>query len=101
MTTAKQIYRALPYPVKCLWMDFREGFSSFNYAIQYRFGHYEWWDFDADFWEEINSGWFRHYIHPYDDIYNPAISRERRLRLDQHPPDLSLKLREFTHHPAT
>jgi hypothetical protein len=91
MITAKQIYRALPYPVKCLWMNFRGGFSSFNYAIRYRFEYYEWWDFEGDFWEEINSGWMRHYIYPYDDIYNPTISKARQLRLDQHPPDLSLK----------
>ena len=89
MITAKQIYRALPYPVKCLWMNFREGVSSFNYAIRYRFEYYDWWDFEGDFWEEINSGWLRHYIYPYDDIYNFTLSKERQLRLNQHPPDLS------------
>lgn len=89
MITVKQIYRALPYPVKCLWMNFREGFSSFYYAIRYRFEYYEWWDFKGDFWEEINSGWYQEYIFPYDDLYNPTVSKARQLRLDQHPPDLS------------
>ena len=89
MITMKQLYLKLPYPVKSKWMDLREGLSSFHYAIRYRFGHYDWWDFQGDFWEEINSGWMRCYIYPYDDWYNAIISKERQLRLNQHPPDLS------------
>ena len=76
---------------KQIWAGIREGFSSFDYAIRYRFESYDWWDFKGDFWEEINSGWYREYIYPYDDWYNAIISKERGLRLDQHPPDLSLK----------
>ena len=73
------------YPAKRIWEDFLEGFSSFYYATRHRFEDHEWWYF----WEEINSGWMREYIYPYDDFYNAIISEERQLRLDQHPPDLS------------
>ena len=91
MITLSQLYRKLPYPVKYKLMDLRGGLSSFRYAIYYRFGRAEWLDPSGDFWEEINSGWMRDYIYPYDDWYNAIISKERGLRLDQHPPDLSLK----------
>jgi hypothetical protein len=37
------------------------------------------------FFEEINSGWYQMYIYPYDDLYLPTISQERKLRIDQHP----------------
>jgi hypothetical protein len=35
------------------------------------------------YWEEINCGWYQMYIYPYDDWYNPTISPERKLRLNQ------------------
>jgi hypothetical protein len=35
------------------------------------------------FWEEINSGWYDMYIYPYDDLYHPYLSDERKLRLNQ------------------
>ena len=85
MIALGQLYRKLPYPVKSKWMDLREGLSSFQCAIHYRLGHFEWWDFDGDFWEEISSGWMRCYIYPYDDLYSPKISKERQLRLGQRP----------------
>ena len=76
---------------KQVWAGLQEGFASFNLAIRYRFGSYEWWEYDRDFWEELNIGWYQEYIFPYDDWYNAIISKERQLRLNQHPPDLSLK----------
>ena len=33
------------------------------------------------FWEEVSIGWYREYIYPYDDGYNPWPSRERVSRL--------------------
>ena len=85
MTIPKQLYRKLPYPVKCLWMDFREGLSSFRCAIFYRCTSAESWDPNGCFWEEINLGWYRQYIYPYDDYYNPRVSEQRKLRLGQKP----------------
>lgn len=62
-----------------------EGWESFFTAIRYRFDSYEWWEWDRDFWEEINIGWYREYIFKYDDFYVPSISKERQLRLAQKP----------------
>jgi hypothetical protein len=47
------------------------------------------WDcYDAgdysEFWETLSMGWMDEYIYPYDDWFNPTISRERKLRLGQH-----------------
>ena len=33
------------------------------------------------FWEDINLGWYEMYIYPFDDLYVPKISNERKLRL--------------------
>ena len=35
----------------------------------------------ADFWQELNDGWMSMYICPYDDLYHPTLSDERKLRL--------------------
>lgn len=35
----------------------------------------------SDFWEVINTGYYDQYIYPYDDIFNPTISEERKLRI--------------------
>jgi hypothetical protein len=37
------------------------------------------------FFEELNLGWYQMYIYPYDDLYLPTISEERRTRLNQQP----------------
>lgn len=35
-----------------------------------------------DFWEELNYGWMREYVWPYDDIFGVVlVSRERKLRI--------------------
>ena len=60
-----------------------EGWESFFNAIHYRS--------DPDFWEDINIGWYREYIFPYDDTYSPFISKERRLRLAQKSPSIHKK----------
>jgi hypothetical protein len=61
----------------CLW--------AVRNCFTFRFIHY---DDNIDrlaFFEEINCGWYQMYIYPYDDLYVPIISEERKLRLDQHP----------------
>ena len=68
---------------KQVWAGIREGFSAFDLAVRYRYGGYN------CFWEEISIGWYQEYIYPYDDFYYAVISKERQLRLNQHPPDLS------------
>jgi hypothetical protein len=35
----------------------------------------------ADFWENLSYGWMKEYIWPYDDLYSPTPSAERKLRL--------------------
>ena len=37
------------------------------------------------FFEELNCGWYQMYIYPYDDLYLPIISEERKLRINQQP----------------
>jgi hypothetical protein len=68
---------------KRTWAGIRDGFSAFGLAIHYRYNDY------GCFWEELSIGWYGEYIFPYDDFHNAIISKERQLRLNQHPPDLS------------
>ena len=37
------------------------------------------------FFEELNNGWYQMYIYPYDDMYQPTISEERKNRLGGFP----------------
>lgn len=60
------------------WEWFREGFFHIRYIIDC----YETVEhFPDDFWESLSWGWMCEYIYPYDDCYNPTISKERKLRL--------------------
>ncbi len=64
------------------WKLFLEGF----YNIYYILDSYETAEhFPDDFWESLNWGYFEMYIFPYDDWFNPTISKERQLRLGQKP----------------
>ena len=64
------------------WKWFVEGFRNISYIID----SYETVEhFPDDFWEAINFGYYEMYIFPYDDWYNPTISKERQLRLGQRP----------------
>ena len=85
MIALGQLYRKLPYFyfVEFRLMELREGFSSFRLAVYYRSASAKHWDPVGCFWEEINSGWYREYIYPYDGWYNAMISKERQLRLGQ------------------
>jgi len=71
------------------------GWDSFFAAIRYRCDSYEWWEWDRDFWEEINIGFYEMEIFPYDDWYNPTISKQRQLILGQKPPTIYLSLEDF------
>ena len=35
----------------------------------------------VELWEELSAGWMQEYIWPYDDMYNPTVSPQRKLRL--------------------
>lgn len=58
---------------------------SWRNCITFRFVEYNDNIDRCAFFEELNSGWYQMYIYPYDDMYIPIISKERRLRLDQQP----------------
>ena len=49
------------------------------------------------FFEELNCGWYQMYIYPYDDLYMPIISDERKLRLNERPPVIYLSAEDFDH----
>ena len=89
MATKQKMENKPMMALKQIWAGLQGGFASFNLAIYYRFDGYYRWEYDKDFWEELNIGWYQEYIFPYDDFYNAIISKERQLRLNQHPPDLS------------
>jgi hypothetical protein len=60
------------------WEWFIEGFRNISYIMDC----YETVEhFPDDFWEALSWGWMSEYITPYDDPYNPYISKERKLRL--------------------
>ena len=66
------------------WEIFLDGFRNFwNCLDCYNDG--DTWGYD-EFWEGLNLGWYLEYIYPYDDGFNPTISPERKLRLDEKPP---------------
>lgn len=70
-----------------MWTSLRDGLEGLALAFEW------WWDLlsirkssdyrceYADFWYELNDGWMSMYIYPYDDLYHPTLSDERKLRL--------------------
>jgi hypothetical protein len=72
------------------WEWFIEGFRNIEYIIDCRatMNHFGY----DDFWESLSWGWMTEYIFPYDDCYNPTISKERQLRLGQKPPQRKIQL---------
>jgi hypothetical protein len=63
-----------------VWVE--DCYWSWRNCIGFRLDYNDRIDYCA-FWEEINIGYYREYIYPYDDLYNPTISKERKLRLNQ------------------
>jgi len=71
------------------WEWFVEGFRNIHYILDC----YETVEhFPDDFWEALSWGYYQEYIFPYDDCYNPTISKERQLRLGQKPPQQKIQL---------
>ena len=65
------------------WID--NSLWAWNNGFSFRFINYNDNIDRLAFFEEINNGWYHMYIYPYDDMYIPVISQERRMRLDQQP----------------
>jgi hypothetical protein len=66
-----------------LWIE--DSLWAVRNCISFRFIHY---DDNIDrlaFFEELNCGWYQMYIYPYDDLYMPIISEERKKRLGEFP----------------
>jgi hypothetical protein len=61
------------------WIE--DAWWSWGNCVSFRFDKYEDNIDRCAFFEEINCGWYQEYIYPYDDWYNPTISKERQLRL--------------------
>lgn len=60
--------------------SFQIAFTFWKYLLQTPQG-YDFLCEQADFWEELSYGWMKEYIWPYDDIYTPTVSTQRKLRL--------------------
>ena len=72
------------------WDWFVEGFHHLPYILDcYNDGHKYGY---GDFWEGLSMGYYEIYIYPYDDLYNPYLSPERKLRLGQKPPQRKVQL---------
>jgi hypothetical protein len=75
------------------WEDFLDGFRNVLYILDcYNDG--DEWGYD-EFWESLNIGWMQEYIYPYDDPYNLTISPERKLRLAQELPKITLSVEDY------
>ena len=70
---------------KKMWNWIENSWWSWANCINFRFFEYNDNIDRCAFFEEINSGWYQMYIYPYDDMYLPIISQERRTLLDQQP----------------
>jgi hypothetical protein len=58
------------------WID--NSWWNWANAINYRFVQYNDNIDRCAFFEELNYGWYQMYIYPYDDMYYPTISEERK-----------------------
>lgn len=65
------------------WVE--DSLWSWRNCIDYRFVQYNDNIDRLAFFEELNIGWYREYIYPYDDCYDPTISEERGDRLGGFP----------------
>jgi len=66
------------------WELFLDGFRNILYILDCYDDGDEWGY--GEFWESLSIGWYMEYIYPYDDAFNPTISPERKLRLNEKPP---------------
>ena len=75
------------------WELFLDGFHNILYILDcYNDG--DEWGY-GEFWESLSIGWYREYIFPYDDPYNITISPERKLRLAQELPKITLSVEDY------
>ncbi len=75
------------------WQDFLDGFRNVLYILDcYNDG--DEWGY-GEFWESLSIGWFQEYIYPYDDPYNLTIGPERKLRLAQELPKITLSVEDY------
>ena len=65
------------------WID--NTYWSIANCISFRFINYNDNIDRLAFFEELNNGWYHMYIYPYDDLYMPIISEERKTRLAEQP----------------
>lgn len=65
------------------WIE--DGLWAWRNGWSFRFNHYNDNIDRLAFFEEINNGWYHMYIYPYDDMYMPIISAQRKLFLAEQP----------------
>ncbi len=65
------------------WFD--NAYWSIANCISFRFVNYTDNIDRLAFFEELNNGWYHMYIYPYDDLYLPIISEQRKLFLAEEP----------------
>ena len=75
------------------WELFLDGFRNVLYILDCYDDGDEWGY--GEFWESLSIGWFEEYIYPYDDPYNLTISPERKLRLAQELPKITLSVEDY------
>ena len=75
------------------WDLFLDGFRNVLYILDCYDDGDEWGY--GEFWESLSIGWFEEYIYPYDDPYNLTISPERKLRLAQELPKITLSVEDY------
>ncbi len=75
------------------WELFLDGFRNVLYILDcYNDG--DGWGYE-EFWESLSIGWMQQYIYDYDDPYNLTISPERKLRLSQELPKITLSVEDY------
>lgn len=65
------------------WIE--DALWSWSNCISFRFVNYNDNIDRLAFFEELNNGWYHMYIYPYDDLYMPIISEQRKLLLAEQP----------------
>ena len=65
------------------WIE--DGLWAWRNGWTFRFNHYNDNIDRLAFFEEISNGWYHMYIYPYDDMYMPIISAQRKLFLAEQP----------------
>jgi hypothetical protein len=68
-----------------MWNWIENSWWSWDNCINFRFVEYNDNMDRCAFFEELNNGWYQMYIYPYDDMYIPTISDERKKWLGELP----------------